>query len=120
MIDHPLQGRRIAVVEDEPIIKLEVEDALMDAGASIAKSVADRIDAAVLDISLKGSLSGTHIAVALRLRSIPFIFYSGAEAEVAAPVRARFPGSPFVSKPSCREEIVKAIVGVMRPRPVRA
>ena len=116
MTDYPLQGKRVAVVEDDPIIRLEVEDALTSAGARVVKSIAHKADAAVLDIRLGQGLTGIPVALALEMRGIPFIFYSGLEERAVAPVKARFLGSPFLSKPSKRTEIVKALLEAMRPK----
>jgi len=116
MTDYPLQGKRVTVVEDDPIIKLEIEDALTAAGARIVKSIAKKTDAAVLDIRLGRGLTGIPVALALEMRGIPFIFYSGLEERAVAPVRARFLGSPFLRKPSRRTEIVNALLEAMRPK----
>jgi FixJ family two-component response regulator len=115
--NRPLQGKRVAVVEDDPIIRLEVERGLVDAGARIARSVAHRPDVAVLDIRLGGGLTGVPIALFLEMRGIPFVFYSGLEEHAVAPVKARFLGSPFLRKPSRRSDIVNAVVEAMRPKP---
>ena len=115
--DQPLRGKRVAVVEDDPIVKLEVERVLVEAGARIARSFAHRPDAAVLDVRLAGGLTGIPIALALEMRNIPFIFYSGLEDPAIAPVKARFLGSPFLRKPSRAVEIVAAIVEAIRPKP---
>ncbi len=116
MSDYPLQGKRVAVVEDDPIIRLEVEDALTSAGARIVKSIAQKADAAVLDIRLGRGLTAVPVALALEMRGIPFIFYSGLEERAVAPLKARFLGSPFLRKPSRRTEIVNAVIEAMRPK----
>ena len=116
MSDYPLQGKRVAVVEDDPIIRLEVEDALTSAGAYIVKSIAQKADAAVLDIRLGRGLTGIPVALALELRGIPFVFYSGLEERAVAPVKARFRDSPFLRKPSRRAEIIDAVLEAMRPK----
>jgi DNA-binding response OmpR family regulator len=86
-----LSGRRVLVVEDEPLVSMLIEDELRDAGATVlgpARSVADAlrlvesaaanggISVAVLDINL----DGRHVApVADRLAAlrVPFLFATG-------------------------------------------
>jgi DNA-binding response OmpR family regulator len=86
-----LSGRRVLVVEDEPLASMLIEDELRNAGATVlgpALSVADAlrlvesaaanggIGVAVLDINL----GGRHVApVAERLAAlrVPFLFATG-------------------------------------------
>jgi FixJ family two-component response regulator len=112
----PLRGKRVAVIEDDPIIRLEVEKVLAEAGARIVSSVARKPDAAVLDVRLSGGLTGIPIALALEMRNIPFIFYSGLEDRAAAAVKSRFIGSPFLRKPSRAAEIVEAVLEAIKPK----
>jgi len=85
MID--LTGKRILIVEDEPIVAMMVEDMLADLGAlavgpvtslaGAAQFLCDGgFDAAILDLNLNGE--GTEgVARALRDRGVPFIFATG-------------------------------------------
>ncbi len=86
-----LKGKRVLVVEDEALVSMLVEDALLEAGAEVVgpvHSVADAlraverweadggISAAVLDINL----GGKHVSpVADRLAAlgVPFLFATG-------------------------------------------
>jgi DNA-binding response OmpR family regulator len=96
----------VLIVEDEPLIALELHDALHLAGASIlvATNIKDalerigyaRISAAVLDVDLGGK-DCSSICVALTKRSIPFLFYTGYSS--AAPLSA-WPEAPAVNKPT--------------------
>lgn len=80
-------GLRILVVEDEAIIAMTLEDALMDAGAEpVMADTLDRafavltqdeqIDAAVLDVNVHGRQS-YDLARQLSARSTPFVFATG-------------------------------------------
>ena len=73
-----LTGRRVLVVEDEALVAMLVEDALLDAGAAVvgpAATVTEALslltketpDVAVLDLNLAGETS-TPVADALALR----------------------------------------------------
>lgn len=90
---HDLKGRRVLVVEDEFYIALDMSDALEDHGAevlgptaSVADAVdliesTDHIDAAVVDLNLRGEFAFP-VARALIKRNVPFVFATGYDAEV--------------------------------------
>ena len=82
-----LAGRRVLVVEDEPIIAMALEDMLVDLGCEVvgpaatlaqAQALAESaaIDAAMLDININSGRSYV-IADELRRRAIPFAFATG-------------------------------------------
>ena len=82
------QRLRVMVVEDEPLIALDIEAELTDRGFDIAGpfgSVADAlacvagddVSIAILDISLGRGGNSFDIARALAAKHIPFIFLSG-------------------------------------------
>ncbi len=85
-MDLPLAGRSILVVEDNPIIAMDVVQGLQDAGASVseARSLRDALDkveapnlcAAVLDHGLNDG-DASQICKRLGQRNIPFVIYSG-------------------------------------------
>jgi CheY-like chemotaxis protein len=88
-----LAGRRVLVVEDEYFLAEEMAKALKQLGAEVIGPVADpqegldllartsAIDAAVVDINLRGEMS-FQIAGRLRSRRIPFAFSTGYEKRV--------------------------------------
>lgn len=88
MVEQVLEGRRILVVEDEYFLADDVRDALTEAGAEVLGPVPsveeasaliareERIDAAVLDVNLRGELVFP-VADALRERGVPFAFATG-------------------------------------------
>ena len=82
-----LAGRRILVVDDEPLVALLTEDLLLDAGAEVigpAASVAEALalvatdapEGALLDVNLGGELVYP-VAEALARRGTPFAFVTG-------------------------------------------
>ena len=81
-----LQGKRILVVEDEPIIAFALEDMLMEDGADViavgslqdglANARDERFDFAILDINLHGEKSYP-IAHELGRKGVKFVFASG-------------------------------------------
>jgi len=114
--DHAIfAGRSVLIVEDEPLIALDVCEALHAAGASViaGTNVSDalrliwqaEIAAAVVDVKL-GADDCSRVCRALANRDIPFIFYT---AYSAAPVLKEWPGVPVIAKPSSTMNIVAAI-----------
>jgi CheY-like chemotaxis protein len=82
-----LRGKRVLLVEDEPIIAMSVDDMLSDLGCIVvgpALSAAEgaklarneQIDAALLDINM-GDGPSFPIAAILQERNIPFSFATG-------------------------------------------
>ena len=81
-----LSGRTILVVEDEPLIALEICEALKGAGASAlcahwlkhALPLADHssVAAAVLDFG-RSDGEASELCARLKQRGIPFVLYSG-------------------------------------------
>ncbi|USQ97674.1 HWE histidine kinase domain-containing protein [Caulobacter sp. RL271] len=83
----PLQAKRVLVIEDEPLVAMEIVSQLEDVGATVIGPAADavaalefvdrfRIDAALLDADLHGD-AVDDIASALARARIPFAFVSG-------------------------------------------
>ena len=102
-----LRGRRILVVEDDPLIAMEIVDVLAAAGAELAgpaptvraalAALAEgRPEVAVLDLNLRGECS-TPVAAALREAGVPFVLASGyARSQIEEPELAE---APLVPKP---------------------
>lgn len=78
---------RILVAEDDYLVGLTIEDALLDAGhqilgivttgeEAVEKGVLLRPDLVLMDIRLAGKMTGIEAAVALRREGIPSIFAS--------------------------------------------
>jgi DNA-binding response OmpR family regulator len=117
MVEQILQGRRILVVEDEYFLADEVRDALTDAGAEVlgpVPSVEDatallatetHIDAAVLDVNLRGDLVFP-VADALKERGVPFAFATGYDPWT---LPARFADTVRVEKPLQARSIASAL-----------
>ncbi|WP_426954254.1 response regulator [Muricoccus radiodurans] len=121
-----LAGRRILVVEDEPLITFLLEDALMIAGAGVvvqAARVAEAlsalttamseggIDAAVIDYSLADGQSALPVADRLAELSVPFVFATGlAPSDVN---KGRHENAPVITKPYRPGEVVACLAGIM-------
>jgi DNA-binding response OmpR family regulator len=116
-----LKGRTILVVEDEPLIALDLTAALEDAGARVvqAASAPDAISlvekgglsAAVVDFWL-GSETGRTVARRLRETDVPFLFYSGRTMDDFTTGRS----APVVSKPAGGKEIIAMLLLLLQQK----
>ena len=118
---NPLYGRSVLVVEDEPLIALDVHRTLRAAGASVlaATSLNDalelisyaEISAAILDVRLHGD-DCTYACRALAKRNIPFVFHTGYS---AADLVKQWGRVPLITKPARPEGIVSAVTKLLAP-----
>jgi CheY-like chemotaxis protein len=107
MVQQPLVGRSILVVEDEYVIATELAQSLEDLGAVVvgpAGSVGDAltlvsegapIDAALLDVNL-GSERVYPVADILQAQGVPYIFTTGYEGWT---IPAPYSAAPWCEKP---------------------
>lgn len=118
----PVRRCRILILDDEPIIALDIESILLDAGYEIA-NVTGRIatalaviesgacDAAVLDANLSGE-SAAPVAAALLARGLPFIVLSGyAKEQLPEIMRA----APCLEKPTNATLLVDRLRSIVDP-----
>lgn len=112
-----LNGLFVLVVEDQPIILLELQALLADHGAQIVGPAADieeslrlantaELSSALLDVRL-GAQTIAPVARVLEGRGIPFLFYSG-QTDTDA-VHSEWPDAPFLAKPAPARALVAAI-----------
>jgi DNA-binding response OmpR family regulator len=114
---YPLTGRCILVVEDEPLISMEMTALFESAGAKVlqARTLAeavkrtDGVSAAVLDYRLGGESVRTLCAL-LSERRIPFMFYTG-----YGGLEASYPDAVVVQKPSTARALLTAMAGLVEP-----
>jgi DNA-binding response OmpR family regulator len=114
-----LFGVSVLIVEDEPLIALDLHAALNAAGAGLmAATDADEalrlirrndISAAVLDISL-GERDCTAVCQALLHHRLPFLFHTG---HANARMLQAWPEAPVLTKPVSHREIVAAVAGLV-------
>jgi CheY-like chemotaxis protein len=109
-----LDGRVVLVVEDEPLVALDIAEMLTGSGASVvsASKIADAImaveqrelSAAILDIRLGGE-DCSPFCQRLWERGIPFLFYTGYSI-----VPDGWNGVPIIAKPANCQQIIDAVV----------
>jgi PAS domain S-box-containing protein len=110
-----LTGKRFLVVEDEPLVALDVVAALENAGAEIAGQSGSTgealniiestsLDAALLDANLR-SQPVDEIAATLTRRNVPFLFVTGYGPESLPQAFAK---TAMIAKPFSHQQLVEA------------
>jgi CheY-like chemotaxis protein len=108
------------IVEDEPLILLELRKMLLELGWKAVYSAGDldeaqrlaskaTFDLGILDMNLKGRSSST-VAEILRTRQIPVIVASGYSQDI---IHASCPGVVFLQKPYIAADLQRAIIRAM-------
>jgi len=113
-----LAGRSILVVEDEPLVCLDLTERLQGAGAMVfAASHLDKalglvdhpnLSAGVLDFDL-GKADSTAVCWRLVDRRIPFVFHTG---RIYSAFR-QWPSAPVILKPSTHG-LISAVAALFR------
>lgn len=109
-----LHGTRILLVEDEALIAITAEDALLEAGASVSLAMAlplaltlargGAFDLAILDVNL-GHSTSFPAAELLAARGIPFLFATGYG---PAGLAREFADRPLIQKPYDPDALIAA------------
>jgi CheY-like chemotaxis protein len=115
-----LKGCVVLVVEDEPLVSLNLVDVLSAAGADVvcAKKACEaiqsvercKVTAAVLDINL-GDHDCATICQYLAQRGIPFLFHTG----YVAPLDG-WDSIPLVKKPATSQQMTEAVESLCAAR----
>lgn len=122
MDSQPKAIPRILIVEDEPMVAIDIEQALTEFGFNIAgvafsletalELVANEgFDAAILDVNLKG-MSAEPVADAISARGLPFIVTTGYGRD-QRPEGLR--DAPYLRKPYRPAELLRALEQILTP-----
>src|SRR6476619_5348553 len=113
----PLAGRSILIVEDEPLIALDIAEGFRSAGASVlsAHNLQDGLrlaghpdlSAAVLDFGLRDG-EGTALCARLKDRRIPFVLHTGYQHTSEA-----CHAGVLVPKPTAQAELVSTVARLL-------
>jgi CheY-like chemotaxis protein len=106
----------VLIVEDEPLILLELQHMLSELGwvvthfaSDIDKAIdiaqTERFDIAILDVNVKGRTSFA-VAEVLRNRNVPVVLATGYSTEI---IVENYPGAIFLQKPYLKTELEEAI-----------
>jgi PAS domain S-box-containing protein len=115
-------GRRILIVEDEPLLAMELETNLHALGCKTLRAAAtldaakaaiadSECDAALVDVNLAGR-QADELAVALTRKNIPFAFVTGYGREG---LPAGFKEAAILSKPFGKEELLGVFAQLLQP-----
>jgi two-component sensor histidine kinase len=122
-----IKGKKFAVIEDEPLIAIDIASVLRQEGAQVSGPVATvgdalriiedtELDGALVDANLRGQPAG-EIAAALTRKRIPFVFVTGYGREA---LPASFAQTKILKKPFTDRELIEAsALLVEQPRAVR-
>ncbi len=119
-----LRGKRILLIEDEPLVTLEIEAQLASAGclmlgpattidAAIELVRKSDIDAALVDANLAGR-PVDEVAMALAQKGVSFTFVTGYGRE-ALPLAFR--QAPLLSKPFSSRQLLQAVLAMFAEQP---
>ena len=121
-MDRPLVGRLILIVEDEPLIALDIRRSFEAAGARVVvmrtlqtalAAVEDPdLSAAILDHML-GKDDSSQLCERLKERDIPFVIHSG-----YSNLEGACSDGVEIDKPTPPQLLVTTIAGLLRSRPI--
>ena len=117
-MDHA-RGKRILVVDDEPILALALQDMLEElgydvvgpafrVGPALALAGGAAIDAAILDVNI-GDGDSYGVAARLKQRRIPYLFATGYGREGLEPGHE---GTAVLVKPYREKQVEAALLGL--------
>ena len=115
-----LARKSILIVEDEPLVALDLHATLSTVGASLISAAtaseaitligyAD-VSAAIVDVQL-GREDATQVCNLLDQRRIPFVFYTGRAAETV--LLAAWSNIPVLKKPATPEAVLAALEALL-------
>lgn len=121
--DDILRGKRILIVDDEPLLAFDVARMIEQQGGEVigpalslpeAARLAEEteLDAGLLDIELDGVLIWS-VAHGLRIAGTPFAFIS-AQSSSRDDIPSEFAGTVYLSKPASERRIIDVLCDILR------
>ncbi|VXC92803.1 response regulator [Sphingomonas sp. AX6] len=112
--------QNILIVEDEPLIAMMLEDFIDILGHKVAGSAdsvdsalavieAGDVDAAILDVNLRGGEQSWPIAAKLSEAGVPFVFATGGSGDA---INADYRDRPTLAKPFTMDAVEKALAAL--------
>jgi PAS domain S-box-containing protein len=119
-----LLGKRVLIVEDEPLVSMDIAASLSIAGCEIvgpagsfekAKLLIDeeRLDAALVDLNLTGH-TADELAAALTQKQVPFAFVTGYGRDA---LPRAFRDALMLGKPHSQDQLLALLQQLIDPRP---
>ncbi len=119
-----IRGRRILVLEDEPLIAMMTSRVVEELDANVVgpfamvgearEALSGQLDAALLDVNL-GGYPVYGLADEIRSHGIPIVFVTGYH---SCAIEPRFSDAPVLTKPIERRDLSMALTRVLAPRPL--
>jgi DNA-binding response OmpR family regulator len=114
-----LSRKLVLLVEDEPLIALDIENHLRKSGARVVAAATldaawpiahhPHLSAAVVDLCL-GTQSAIPICRHLANRNVPFVVHTGYEPDS---IEREWPATPIMRKPANPIDVVHALAGAV-------
>ena len=121
-MERPLVGRVILIIEDEPLIALDIQQAFEAAGAktmsvrtlgaALLAVEGPDLSAAIVDHAL-GDGDSSELCQRLKERDVPFVTYSG-----FAHLHGACAEADHVNKPASPAVLVATVIGLLASRPI--
>jgi len=121
-------GRHALIVEDEPMIALDLEAEMHALGFGICQLAAepqeafllamgDQLDVVLMNVDLQGGHDGIQAARWLReVSDAPIVFITGyTDRDTIERIHKQVPGAPVLPKPVYRDQLAKALAKVVEP-----
>jgi DNA-binding response OmpR family regulator len=112
-----LAGCSILIVEDEPLIAMDIVDAFKSAGAAVTTTMSskhalilvehDGLDAAIVDHGL-ADCDSSQLCARLKERDIPFVIFSG-----FSKIEGVCAEAPLVKKPASPDVLIATVEGLL-------
>jgi len=115
-----LEGRRVLLVEDEPLIALDVEELCREHGAAQVVTVrsideAQSLDFSLFDVAIVDLVLGDHstlpLASTMQASGLPLVFTSGYSS--APELALDFGNATWLSKPYVGNVLIEALVAAI-------
>lgn len=116
-------GKRVLVVEDDPVVAMVVEDTLRDLGLEVIVDLTlvdalneietSEFNAVVIDVGLRGETAHP-LMVALQERHVPFVVISGGDLTTLA---AEFPQVRMMLKPLDMKSLQQVVQDLLATPP---
>lgn len=109
-----LASRRVALVEENPIIRLALEESFRRAGALLVSHSDAEIGVAAIGLGVTIDPVPDLLIDSFRRRGVRFLFYGGPDVDFDTVLR-RWPECIIVPKPQSLNDVVEAVAALFRP-----
>ena len=128
-MQHSSPYPRALIIEDEPMIALDLEaqlrglgfqdcDIASDGRQALSNALNNRPNVAVVDVNLDGGREGIEVARRPREKcDLPIVFLTGCtDSDTIQRIRPEVPGAPVLPKPLWGDRLTEALAGALTLR----